>query len=267
MKLSVVMITKNASDVIEEALKSVEGLWDELLVVDDKSADETRMIIEHYRGKIFTLENKNLGERKQWLVKKAKGDWILVLDSDERLSVDLRNEIQKILKYSKMSRRIAGYNITYQNYVFGKPVYYGGEQYGKIRLFRRGKGKVDPLPIHEEIQTKGDIGELHGVLYHHSYRSLGPLFSKFTHYALEASKEKQKNGEGFTLAKLFFYGPHMFWARYIKEKGYKDGWRGFILAFAFAYMEGLTYWTLFFCEYLNIWRGRNEQVILRNKVS
>lgn len=252
MKLSVVMITKNAGDVIEEALKSVEGLWDELLVEEDDSTDDTKGIVERYGGKIVTLKNKNLGERKQWLVNKARGDWILVLDSDERISNELYKEIKNVKMDSRLrenDRKVNGYRIPYQNYVFGKPVYFGGERYSKIRLFRRRKGKVDSLPIHEEVQMKGDIGELQGVLHHHSYRSIGQLFSKFTHYAMIAAKEKQKNGEGLTFAKLFLYGPHMFWARYIKERGYKDGWQGLMLAFAFAYMEGLTYAML-------LWRKR-----------
>ena len=246
MKLSVAMITQNSGEVIEDSLKSLEGLWDELFVVDDDSKDNTRLIIERYGGKTFSLRNKNLGERKQWLVEKAKGDWILVIDSDERLSVDLRNEIQKILKYPKVSRGIAGYNIIYQNYVFGKPVYFGGENYGKVRFFRKGKGKVEPFPLHEETVIQGNIEKLSYTIHHHSYRSFIQLFSKFSRYAFIASEEKWKNRENVSLAKLFLYGPHMFWARFVKEKGYKDGWRGFVLAFAFSYMETLTYWILLF---------------------
>jgi len=246
MKFSMVMITKNAGEVLEDALKSVEGLWDELLVVDDNSIDKTRSLIGQYGGQIFSLKDKNLGERKQWLVEKVKGDWILVLDSDERVSKDLYKEIKKI----KMGndKKVNGYSIPYQNYVFGKPVYYGGEAYSKVRLFRKGKGNVELSPVHEEVMVKGKVGQLKGLLHHHSYRSFGQLFSKFTRYAWIAAAEKKR--ERISFAKLFLYSPHMFWARFMKEKGYKDGWRGFTLAFAFAYMEGLTYAVL-------LWRQRS----------
>ncbi len=239
MKLSIVMITKNAVDVVEDALESIENLSNELSVADDESVDGTREIFQKYGGKIFTLKNKNLGERKQWLVARAKGDWILVLDRDERVSPELYKEIKKVLKNSP--KNIVGYSIPYQNYVFGKPIYYGGEIYSKVRLFRKGKGNVELFPVHEEVVVKGKVGELKGVLHHHSYRSFGQLFSKFTRYALVASEEKKKNGEDMSFVKFFLYAPHMFWVRFIKEKGYKDGWQGFVLAFAFAYMEGLTY--------------------------
>ncbi len=230
------MITHNADHVIEECLKSIQGLWNELLVDDNQSKDETRQIAKRYGAKISTSRNQNLGERKQQLIAKAKGDLILVLDSDERVSKELYHEIKKI-----KSKKIDGYRIPYQNYVFGKPVHHGGESYSKIRLFRKGKGQISLVPLHEEVLVEGKIGVLNGKIYHHSYRNLGQLFIKFTRYAQIAAQEKRKNGETLSLAKLFLYAPHMFWARYVKEKGNKDGWRGFVLAFAFAYMEGLTH--------------------------
>lgn len=249
MKLSIVVITKNAGGVIEGSLKSIEGLWDELLVDDHGSTDETREIVEKYGGKIISSENKNLGERKQLLIEKAKGDWVLLLDSDERVSKELCAEIKKITKGKRSSQKkshqlaldTVGYQVPYQNYVFGKPVNYGGEKYSKIRLFAREYGRVSPFPIHEEVIVSGPVSKLSGVIYHHSYRTLTQLFIKFTRYAWIASLEKKKIGEKVSAKKLFFYGPHMFWTRFINERGYKDGWRGLVLAFAFAYMEGLTY--------------------------
>ncbi len=245
MKLTVVMITKNAGEVIEEALKRVAGLWDELLVSDQSSTDKTVEIIKRYGGKVFPTEDPNLGKRKQWLLDQAKGDWILVLDSDERLSPQLRREIASIVK-TDSGQTISGYRLAYQNYLFGEPVFTGGEDYAKVRLFRRGKAKITPLPVHEEVQVVGKISTLRGKVLHYSYRSLGQLFSKFTQYAKLEVRQKVLKKEKVTPAKLFLYAPHMFWARFIKDRGYKDGWRGFILAFAFGYMEWLTYWLLFF---------------------
>ncbi len=240
MSLSVMMVTRNAAGVVGEALESIKGLWDKLLVSDQNSADGTREVLEQYKATIFESRSDNLGKRKQELVKKVKGDWILILDSDERVSPKLRGEIRKL-----NGKDIVGYRIPYQNYVFGKPVYWGGERYSKVRLFRRGHGKLTPVPIHEEVIVDGPVGELQGVIHHHSYRTPRQLFEKFTRYAWIAAQEKKKNGESITTEKLFFYGPHMFWARFIEEQGYKDGFQGFLLAFAFSYMETLTYWSMF----------------------
>lgn len=257
MSLSVILVTNNAGSVVKKALESVAGLWDEMLVGDSGSTDGTLELLKQYGARIIHQKEENLGERKQELIKNAKGEWILVLDSDERVSRKLYEEISRIKGIDKLPRprkfvnadlvkrdSIVGYKIQYQNYVFGNPVYFGGERYRKIRLFLNRKGKVETVPIHEEIVVRGKTGDLHGVLHHHSYRSIPQLFGKFTRYANILATEKQKKGERLTLQKLFLYGPHMFWARYIKEKGYKDGIHGLVLAFAFAYMETLTYWIL-----------------------
>lgn len=255
MIFSVLLVTNNNVDVVEEALQSVEGLWDELLVDDAGSTDGTREILRKYNATVITSGNKNLGQRKQGLVMRALGEWILIIDADERVSGELREEIKTLVnkrpgfKKSKsrtpsIKENIVAYRIPYQNYVFGKPVYAGGEQYAKVRLFKKTAGHVTDKPLHEEIEIHGTIGEMHGKIYHHSYRSPGQLFSKFTRYAWIAAGEKVKQKEAFTFSHLFFYGPHMFWARFVNDKGYTDGWQGFVLAFAFAYMEKMTYWFL-----------------------
>lgn len=248
------MITKNAQRVIVGALESVRGLWDELLVADAGSSDGTVEIVKRFGGTVIQSMDSNLGRRKQWLVEKAKGEWILVLDSDERVSKKLSQEIQAVVG----SRRptVVGYEIRYQNYVLGKPVYFGGERYSKVRLFRSGKGKVLRIPLHEEIEVNGKIGKLSGLIHHHSYRTPLQLFSKFTRYAWLSAGELRKKGEPVTLAKLFLYGPHLFWARFVREQGWRDGWRGLVLAKAFGYMEALTYWLLLLSKLLKAPLGR-----------
>ncbi len=257
MRLSIVLITYNSGDVVEGMLRSVEGLWDELLVGDGGSTDGTVEMVNKYGGKIIEQDDvgsrakpgmttQTLGVRKQELVERAKGDWILVLDADERVSVDLREEIKR-LKDRKTVRRYDAYRIPYQNYVFGKPVYWGGERYAKVRFFRRGHGRISPDALHEEVMIDSsgfnNIGDLQGVIHHHSYRTPWQLVAKFTKYAwVAAGMIRQKQKPGFE--QLFLFGPHMVWARYVKDKGYRDGWRGLVLALAFGYMESLTYWSL-----------------------
>lgn len=257
MTLSIVLITSNCYNVVKNLVNNVQDLQAELLVSDQNSTDGTREMLERFGARVFVTESKNLGRRKQELVKRAKGDWILILDSDERVSGELLQEIKAITHTPRRShgfsakRRISlppsevhGYQIPYQNYVFGRPVFWGGERYSKVRLFRRGYGRITEIPLHEEVIVNGKIGDLKGVIHHHSFRNPFQLFGKFTSYALTAAKLKKAKGEKVTLAKLFLYAPHMFWARFVNDKGYRDSWRGFVLALAFAYMEALTYWFL-----------------------
>lgn len=244
MYLSVVMITKNVEGEVGEALDSVRGIADEVLVSDEKSQDGTINILEKYRVKITSTSSVNLGERKNKLVQEARGNWVLVLDADERVSPELQVEIRRII-VSEKNKDVAGYLIPYQNYVFGRPVYYGGERYSKVRLFRKGCGALTADLLHEEVVVDGKILTLRGVIHHYSFRTFRQLFGKFTRYAFILARQKKLNGESAGWKQLFLYGVHMFWARYIKEEGYRDGWRGVVLAAAFGYMETLIYWSMF----------------------
>lgn len=234
MKLSILLASFNCRELAISNLNSIQGLRGEVLVSDQGSRDGTVETCKKFGAKVITDRDTNLGRRKQRLIDKAKGDWILVLDADERLSDELKQEIKELRDDTD------GYWIPYQNYVFGKPVYFGGENYEKVRLFRRGKGRVLEAPLHEEIVVEGSVGQLKGRIIHHSYRTPWQLFSKFTRYAFIQARQPEQ----VTLKKLFLYGPHMFWSRFVKEQGYKDRLHGFVLAAAFAYMEGLTYWLM-----------------------
>ncbi len=266
MYLTIIVLTRNSLNLVKDMLESVWGLYDELLVGDAGSTDGTLDLLKKYSATIVHQKEGNLGQRKQELIKKASGDWILVLDSDERVSPELYQQIKSFTHSPRRShglsasrrislppsgvvntvRQCVAYRIPYQNYVFGKPVYYGGEIYSKVRLFQRGHGRISNEPIHEEIIVNGVIDEFLGVIHHHSYRSLRQVMTKFFKYAYLVAIEKKKNRETVSLAKLFLYGPHMVWARFIKEKGYKDGFHGLVLALSFGYMEALTYWLLLF---------------------
>ena len=72
------------------------------------------------------------------------------------------------------------------------------------------------------------------------------MYKKFTDYAIRNASEKLKKGEKTSIKKIFIYPVHMFWARFIKDKGYKDGFFRMPLDIGFAYMEFLTYFLLIF---------------------
>lgn len=236
--ISILILTGDSSDTISKTIYSVRNLKGEIIIGLHKG--ELRNVPNLTNIKVVNQKMSNLGKRKQNLINLSKGDWIFILDTDEIVSKELNEEIT--LMHDKKN---VGYRIPYQNYVFGKPVYWGGEKYSKVRLFRKSYGKVTDVPLHEEVIVNGAVGDLKGKIYHYSYRTPLQLFKKFTKYAWIAAKLKRDEGEKVSFKKLLFYGPHMFKARYIIDKGYKDGWRGFILAFAFMYMESITYWFLF----------------------
>lgn len=116
-----------------------------------------------------------------------------------------------------------------------------------LRLFKKDYLKIAPSIIHNKFYlTKGKPGELKNKIYHYSYRSLIQMFLKFSYYGFLMAKLRKENKEKITLKKLFLYPLHMFYARYIKDKGYQDKPIRIIVDLFFAYMEFLSYWLIFF---------------------
>jgi len=104
---------------------------------------------------------------------------------------------------------------------------------------------MTPVLVHERITIKKKrTGKLKGKIHHHSYRSISQIYKKFTRYAFWEAIQKRQAGERPSFKKIFLYPLHMFWARFFKDKGYKDGLFRIPLDLGFAYMEFLTYFLL-----------------------
>lgn len=167
----------------------------------------------------------------------------MILDTDELVNQQLNKEIRRVIKKTKYT----GFYIPYQNHIFNIPIHYGGENYKMLRLFKKDYLKIAPSIIHNKFYlTKGKPGELKNKIYHYSYRSLIQMFLKFSYYGFLMAKLRKENKEKITLKKLFLYPLHMFYARYIKDKGYQDKPIRIIVDLFFAYMEFLSYWLTFF---------------------
>ncbi len=244
-KLSVLMITKNAAETLEKSLASVKKIADEIIIVDSMSTDRTVEIAKNYLAKVYVKEFTDIGKQRIFGLSKAKGKWVLILDCDEIVSERLMHEIKSKIDNNRI--KINGYYIPYQNFFLDKPLQFGGEDYKMLRLFRRVKLSIQPSLVHNRIEVKDErIGYLKGKIFHHSYRSIFQMFGKFTDYGIRMAKEKSLSKEKSSFKKIFFYPVHMFWARFIIDKGYEDGLFRIPLDLGFAYMEFLTYFLLFF---------------------
>lgn len=239
------MIIKNPDEIIMKSLRSLSGLAKEIVIVDNYSKKVSLDIIRDFDVKIFFHKENNLGLQKGYGLKKCRGEWILSLDCDEIVTEELATEIKETIQ--KTNNDINGYIISFQNYFLGRPINYGGENYRMLRLFRRKSGKIKESLVHEHFEIReGKVKNLKNKIKHYSYRSIKQMMTKFTDYAKREFVQKSKVGETSSLKKLILYPLHMFYARFIKDKGYKDGMFRIPLDLGFAYMEFLTYLLLMF---------------------
>lgn len=238
------MITHNAEELLPKVLKAVKPITDELIIVDDGSTDGTVKIATSFGARIYNYKDSDLGRRKAYGIECATSEWILILDSDEIVTPPLAAEITQVI-----IRRTGNdvFYIPFRNHFLGKVVRYGGERYAMPRLFKKKKAKMKHALVHEQIMF--DLARstcLHGHILHYSYRSLPQMFAKFTDYALREARQKVKAGEKTSLKKILIYPPHRVWARFVADRGYKDGIFRLPLDIGFGYMEFITYVSMVF---------------------
>ena len=227
IQLSVVIITFNEEKRIENCLKSVEDLADEIIVVDSYSTDKTREICERYGVHFIQRKWTNFGDAKRYAVGKASFDYILSLDADEVLSKTLHESIQM----TKENWTADAYNFNRLNHVGKQAVHRGGWYPDcKIRLFDRRKANWKNIPVHEYVvPTVNDckIIWLQGDLFHYSFANIEGLrkSSKLALYARMYEKKKK-------LFKPFLYlkAGFRFFQIYLLNLGFLDGKVGLEIA-------------------------------------
>lgn len=281
MKLSVVLATKNEAANIQACLASIVSIADEVIVVDEYSSDQTRSIARGMGAKVFKNKHKiNFHESKQMAIDKARGDWVLLLDADERVSGKLGREIKKVIQMSdreilsrwpkggqkwKLFQRhqkivkknnpdvfrdkgeVAAFFVPRRNYFVGSPLTYAGVYPDAvIRLFKKGRAYLPAKSVHEQMVVNGAIAWLFNDLEHHESPTLGRYLLRLNRYTDEHSKTLENRyvpKNAANLLKYSFVKP--FWVfilMYLRHKGYKDGTRGFVWCTFSAFHYPLAYW-------------------------
>jgi len=239
--LSMVIVTKNEENNIRVCLESIK--WaNEIIVVDAGSKDRTIEIAKEYTDKVFIKENEldkiGLAEiTKNYGIDKATGDWIMIMDADEVMTKELKEEIIEIL--NKDNIEYDGYLVLRKNYFLGKWMRYGG-WWGyaqNIELFRKGKGRFPTLP-HMPLRVEGRIGYLRNPVVHDCYKNVSEWVEKLNLYTtLDVKERKFKSGKG----RMLLFPIASFTRAYILKRGFRDGFRGFIAAIFTAFYTFVKY--------------------------
>lgn len=230
-KLSIVIITKNEEKFIFDALKSAV-FADEVVILDSGSEDQTCNIAKKIGARVEQQAWLGFGAQKNKAVELADNDWVFVLDADERITPELRDEIISTLKNPQFD----GYRIARLNNFFGKNIRHCGlyPDYS-IRLFNRQKGKFNDVPVHESVQIQGNTDKLKNHMLHLAFDTVEEFSNKQKKYAELSQKDKN-------LIKAFISPIWTFLKIYIIRLGFVEGWRGFIIAKVYAQY---TFWKYF----------------------
>ena len=147
MKISAVIITFNEEDRLPDALASLSGVADEIVVVDSYSSDRTAEIARQARATLYQNRFEDYGQQKNFAMQKAGNDWILNLDADERVSAELKNSIRE-LKEKAPAEEVAAFAIKRRTFYLGRWIRHSGWYPDrKVRLFpEKGSGLAGADP-------------------------------------------------------------------------------------------------------------------------
>lgn len=234
MSLSVVLATYNEAENLADCLASVKDIADEIIIVDGTSTDRTVEIAKSFGAKVTITNNPPMFHiNKQKAIDKATKSWILQLDADERLTLELTKQIQSIISDPKSKN---GYWIPRKNWYLGRFLMKGGvyPDY-TLRLYKKGKGRLPQKDVHEQAVVEGEVGYITHPLIHIADPYFGRYLLRYKRYTTLIAKELKEKKTGkdiITFLKYMLILP-VFWFLkiYIRHKGFMDGWQGFIFAF------------------------------------
>lgn len=233
MKISAIIITFNEAERLPAALKSLEGVASEIIVVDSHSTDDTVKIARSFGCRVFERDWTNYADQKNFGHSQASYPWILSLDADERLSPELREEIISLLPTEP---DWAGFSMPRRVFYLGRWIRHGGWYPDRrVRLFRRERAHWEGEYVHEKLIIEGEIKRLKGDILHFTYRHITDhmrrinLFSELGAKKLYARRKKCR----------WYHLILLPWVRFVRNYiflgGFLDGFPGLVISVLSSY--------------------------------
>lgn len=259
-KLSVVLATFNEEENLSYCLDSIGDLADEIIVVDGSSTDKTVEIAKKFGAKVVIVENlPNFHINKQKAINLATKDWVFQLDADERVTPELAQEIKSEIRNPRLPKpgtggqaksEANGYWVARKNWFLGRFLMKGG-QYPDytLRLYRKGKGHLPQVHVHEQAEVVGHVEYLKHALLHYPYKNFASYLVKWNRYndlleaqIIESLKNKNNLAKiSYAIGYLVIKPTHWFLTTYILHKGFMDSWPGFVFSFFSALRFPVSY--------------------------
>lgn len=240
MKISAVIITYNEERNIERCLSSLDGLVDEIVVVDSLSTDGTKEICERFDVRFIEHPFEGHIQQKNFTMEQAANDWVLSLDADEALTDELKSSISNVDLDSHQAFRLK--RLT--NFC-GKWIRHcGWYPDKKTRLWNRTSGRWGGLNPHDRVEMNDGVtvGELDGDLLHYSFYNLSEHTAQIQKFSTLAAQAAFEAGKRSSVFKNIILGPfYTFIKKYFLQAGFLDGYFGFIISINTAYSKFLKY--------------------------
>jgi glycosyltransferase involved in cell wall biosynthesis len=243
-RLSVILITKNEALTLKACLDSID-FADEIIIVDSGSTDGTVQLARNAGAVVTeTADWPGFGPQKNRALALARGEWVLSIDADERVTPELAIEMRRVMDEQHAAD---AYEFSRRSWYCGRFIRHSGWSPDYVtRLFKRHKARFSEDIVHERLMVDGRIGRLRSVLLHYSYMDFSQVLQKIDNYSTLSARQAYARGKRAGIGKAVLHGLWAFIRSYFLRLGMLDGAHG--LALAISNAEGSYY------RYLKIWQ-------------
>jgi len=282
-RLSVLVPTLNEEVNLPDCLASVVGWAEEIWVVDSYSIDHTPDIVRQSAANLMQHRFDGYAAQKNWALENVpfSCEWLLILDADERVSLELADEIRGIIAAD--GNGYDGFYLNRKLIFYGKWIRHcGWYPSWNLRLFRHLRGRYEQRAVHEHLMLEGKVGYCKHDLIHEDLRDMSFCIAKHNRYSSQEAHELDMVRRGVSTSGLqasFVKGslerkrfikeriwPHLpgrafllFFYLYFFRLGFLDGKHGFLFCQMHAIFEQFTTSKLWELEYYK--QGAREGTI------
>ena len=235
--ISAVVLTKNEEKNLKDCLESLS--WcDEIIVVDDYSTDKTVAIARRLGAKVYQRHLAgDFATQRNFGLNKAKGDWVLFLDADERITPSLREELTT---YNLEQTNYSGFYLKRKDWFGGRWLKHG--ETANVRLLRLAKKEAGRWrrKVHEVWGVKGKIGELKNPILHYPHPTISDFLKQINFYSTLHAEAQKKERARPSLRRIILNPVGKFFQNYIWRRGFLDGEAGLIVALMMSFHSFLA---------------------------
>ncbi len=254
LPISVCIPVLNEEKNLPGCLKSLEGHFDEIVLVDSGSTDGTLDLAKEAGVEVLNFEwNGVFPKKRNWALRNHsfQNPWILFLDADERVTPEFLSELKE-----KLDSGPVGFWMHYENWFMGRKLLHG-DTMTKLALFKIGSGEYEKFPedqwshldmeVHEHPVLDGPVGDIGAMLEHHDFRGLASYIGKHNEYStwevnryqwLHSDEANEKDWAALNKRQSFKYrhlnkwwmGTFYFLISYVQKRGFLDGIQGYRFA-------------------------------------
>lgn len=235
-RISVIIVTRNEEKDIVSCINAAKTFADEIVVIDNDSSDRTAKNARTAGAAVFSVPGLDFSYLRNFGKEKAQGEWLLYLDTDERLSPELVKEMKKAVSQTETP---AGYRIVRKNHYFGR-VWPKTELI--IRLIRKDALIGWQGIVHETAMVAGTVGQLQSPVLHFTHTDLSGMVTKTNEWSeIESQLRFKSNHPPMTWWRFFRVMFTAFWHSYIDDGGWKVGTAGLVESIYQSFSMFITY--------------------------